>query len=74
LTGLSRDQRKELIVNHLRKNKKGSMADFLDAFNDLQRKDIENLLQELRQSNRIKHVGSKRFGYWAVNEIRDKQG
>jgi len=35
LAGLSRDQRKELIVNHLRKNKKGGMADFLDAFGDL---------------------------------------
>ncbi|TSA48120.1 MAG: hypothetical protein D4R56_01020 [Deltaproteobacteria bacterium] len=74
LAGLSRDQRKELIVNHLKKNKKGSMADFLDAFGDLQRKDVENLLQELRQSNRIKHVGSKRSGSWALNEIRDKQG
>ena len=50
------------------------MADFLDAFGDLQRKDVENLLQELRQSNRIKHVGSKRSGYWALNEIRKKQG
>jgi ATP-dependent DNA helicase RecG len=69
LTGLSRDQRKELIVNHLRKNKKGGMADFLDAFSDLKRKDVENLLQDLRQANRIRYVGSKRSGYWVLNEI-----
>lgn len=35
LTGLSRDQIKELILNHLRKNRKGVMKDFLDAFRDL---------------------------------------
>lgn len=68
LTGLSRDQKKELIINHLKKNKKGIFAEFLDAFGDLKPKDIENILQELRKAKRIKYVGPKRSGYWILTE------
>jgi ATP-dependent DNA helicase RecG len=69
LTGLSRDQKKELIINHLKKNKKGLFAEFLDAFSDLKPKDVENILQELRKAKRIKYVGSKRSGYWVLTEF-----
>jgi ATP-dependent DNA helicase RecG len=69
LTGLSRDQKKELIINHLKKNKKGLFNEFLDAFSDLKPKDVENILQELRKAKRIKYVGSKRSGYWVLTEI-----
>lgn len=69
LTGLSRDQKKELIINHLKKNKKGIFTEFLDAFSDLKPKDVENILQELRKAKRIKYVGSKRSGYWILTEF-----
>lgn len=69
LAGLSRDQKKELIINHLKKNKKGLFTEFLDAFSDLKPKDVENILQELRKAERIKYVGSKRSGYWVLTEI-----
>lgn len=69
LTGLSRDQKKELIINHLKKNKKGLFTEFIDAFSDLKPKDVENILQELRKAKRIKYVGSKRSGYWVLTEF-----
>jgi len=68
LAGLSRDQKKELILNHLRKNKKGVMKDFQDAFPDLRRSDIHNLLQELKKSGQIIHKGARQSGYWTLQE------
>ena len=68
LTGLSRDQKKELILNHLRKNKKGVMKDFLDAFPDLKQPDLNNLLQELKRAEKVIHAGPKRSGHWVLKE------
>lgn len=68
LTGLSRDQKKELILNHLRKNKKGITKDFLDAFRDLKQQDLNNLLQELKRAGKVIHEGPRRSGYWALKE------
>lgn len=68
LTGLSREQKKELILNHLKKNKKGLMKDFRDAFQDMNRIDINNLLQEMKRDGKISHIGSKRAGYWVIKK------
>jgi len=67
LAGLSRDQTKELILNHLKKNPKGYAKDFQDALN-LKRSDIANLLTELSKSKKIHHVGNKRSGHWELNK------
>jgi ATP-dependent DNA helicase RecG len=66
LTGLSRDQKKELILNHLRKNEKGFIKDFLDVFPDLQQPDINNLLQELKRDGMVIHMGTRKSGYWTL--------
>lgn len=68
LTGLSRDQKKELILNHLRKNKMGIMKDFLDVFRDLKQQDLNNILQELKKADKVLHKGSRRSGYWVLKE------
>jgi ATP-dependent DNA helicase RecG len=68
LTGLSRDQIKELILNHLRKNRKGVMKDFLDAFRDLKQQDLNNLLQELKRAGKVIREGARRSGYWVLRE------
>lgn len=67
LAGLSRDQMKELILNHLRKNPKGYARDFMDALN-LKRTDIANLLTELNKAGKIRRVGNKRSGHWELNK------
>jgi ATP-dependent DNA helicase RecG len=67
LVGLSREQNKQLILNHLKKNKKGQMKEFADALPELSKKDINNLLQELRRDGKIAFQGRGRTGYWTVN-------
>lgn len=66
LTGLSRDQKKELILNHVRKNEKGFLKDFLDVFPDLKQPDINNLLQELKRDEKVIHIGTRKSGYWTL--------
>ncbi len=67
LTGLSRDAKKALIIDHIKRNGKGSMDEFIEAFLDIKRTDITNLLQELRREHKIKHLGSTRGGYWVLS-------
>ena len=64
LAGLSREKRKELILSHIEKNKKGYIKDILDIFPELNRVDITNMLQELRRAGKIEFAGSRRYGYW----------
>lgn len=66
LRGLSREHKKELILQHLRRNKKGFTRDFKDAFGELSASDVSNLLRELKQDGKIMHDGSKRTGYWRL--------
>lgn len=66
LTGLSREQKKELITNHLKKNKKGYMKDFKDAFKELKTMDISNLLQELKREGVIIPKGNRRNAFWVL--------
>ncbi|MDO8733682.1 MAG: ATP-binding protein, partial [Elusimicrobiota bacterium] len=66
ITGLSREQKKELIINHLKKNEKGYIKDFIDVFPELKRSDINNLLKELKGKERIIFVGPKKLGYWML--------
>lgn len=68
LVGTSREQKKLLILNHLKKNKKGYAQDFRDVFPELKRKDITNLLQELKVAGKILHSGGQRTGYWVLTE------
>jgi len=67
LIGLSREKNKELIFVHIQKNKKGKTAEFRDALPELSKKDIDNLLQELRRDGRIFFEGKGRAGYWKIN-------
>lgn len=66
LVGISRDEKKILILKHLTKNRKGFTQDFKDIFLNLKSKDISNLLQELKKDGKIVHRGSDRSGYWML--------
>lgn len=65
LTGLSRGKYKELIIEHLRKNK-GYRHDLRRAFQELNPQDISNLLQELRREKKIRFSGQRRTGSWSL--------
>lgn len=68
LSGISRDKQKELIIQHLEKNKKGYREEFQDIFPELKPMDISNLLQELKIAKRIVHKGSSKSGFWALSK------
>lgn len=68
LAGLSRDTKKQLIINHLSKNKEAIMDDFKQAFPDITQQDISNLLQELKRQGKIKAEGTKRWARWKLNK------
>ena len=66
LRGISREEKKLLILKHLKKNKKGLAQEFRDAFPNLKRDDINNLLKELKALGQITYLGSKRTGHWIL--------
>ena len=67
LSGLSREATKALILQHILKNGKGYMYEFRDAFPNYTRKNIGNMLQELRLANKIQYEGSNKKGYWTIS-------
>ncbi len=68
LKGLSRDVKKQLILEHLRKNEKGAHLDeFAAALPELSRQDISNMLQELKRNGFItKKSGNTRGTIWGI--------
>ncbi|MCD6435728.1 MAG: hypothetical protein J7L15_05015 [Clostridiales bacterium] len=66
IVGLNRDKIKELIINHLKKNKGGKLTDFKEAFPELKPMDISNILRDLRGENKIKFKGRGVKGEWTI--------
>lgn len=66
LVGTSRDEKKLLIINHFKNYKKATLKDFCDIFSDIGKKDVANLLQELRKDGKLKFEGKKTSGYWSL--------
>ena len=66
LAGLKRSKSKELILEHIRKNGKGRMEEFLQAFPELPYSTVRNIVQDLKAENQIDYLGSKRSGYWIM--------
>lgn len=64
--GLSRAKCKELILEHIRKNKAGRMLEFQQIFPELKRMDLSNLLTELKKAQKIKKIGSTRCAKWII--------
>ncbi len=68
--GLGRDVKKEMIKGHLVRNTTGgTLEDFAQAFPDLKRKDISNLLQELKREGVIYSEGRGSRAIWKVRLV-----
>ena len=67
LKGFGRDEKKNMIISHLKKHGKSSIKDFKSGFADMKSKDVDNLFQELRLDNKIKFTGSNKTGLWEIN-------
>lgn len=66
IKGISREKKKELILNHIQREGRGIKKDFIDAFPELKVSDISNLLQELKEEGKIERVGSEKAGFWKL--------
>ncbi|PJB42998.1 MAG: hypothetical protein CO106_05190 [Deltaproteobacteria bacterium CG_4_9_14_3_um_filter_44_9] len=71
IIGLSRDTKKQLILDHLMRNAKGGrLEDFAEAFPEMKRQDISNLLQELKRQEKITKTGGTRQGIWKLDNTK----
>lgn len=68
LAGVSREKQKELILQHLAKNKQAKRDELFDIFPELEPMDVSNLLQELRRDMKIVHKGGAKTGYWEITK------
>lgn len=66
IKGISREKKKELILSHIQREGQGIKKDFIDAFPELKVWDISNLLQELKDEEKIERVGTERAGFWKL--------
>jgi ATP-dependent DNA helicase RecG len=64
LKGVPRDAQKQLIVEHLRRNKTGSARDFRDIFPGLSRFVINSMLKDLKNEGVVECIGKTRGGLW----------
>jgi ATP-dependent DNA helicase RecG len=67
LVGLSREKHKSLIVEHIEKNGKVSSKEIQEGFRELSIIDVNNIIQELKKSGKIKKVGTFKNAYWILN-------
>lgn len=65
IKGISRDMKKQLILNHISSFHKVTTSELQQAL-DMNQIDVNNLLQELKKTNKIIHHGSKKYGYWEL--------
>ncbi len=66
LVGLKRVKYKEMILEHIRKNGKGTTKEFQVALPELSAKDISNILSELKSDKKIIHTGGRHKGAWVL--------
>jgi len=71
IKGFNREAKKNLILEHIRREGAGRREDFIDAFPELKPQDITNLLSELKRDNKIKRVGSDRAGHWVSKDSQN---
>jgi len=64
LKGLSREQIKAMILNHINEGKPCTVESLLTGFSECKPKDLSNMLQELKRAKKISFDGSRRQGTW----------
>ncbi len=62
--GLNRETNKALILTHLEHHGRGTIQEFHEALDGLNRNQIHGLLNELREEGKIRYLGPRRYGHW----------
>ncbi len=66
LSGLTRQVKRTLVIEHLKKNKKVTNQELQTAFPDMGMQEISTLLKGMRKDGLIAHEGSQRWGHWCL--------
>lgn len=64
--GLDKDEKKALIIKHLKHHDKGTMDEFEQVLPSTKRSQIKYLLNQLRLENKIIYRGKTKNGYWEL--------
>lgn len=72
LSGLTRQVKRTLVIEHLKKKKKVTNQELQEAFPDMGMQEISTLLKGMRKDRLIVHEGSLRWGYWRLEESNSK--
>jgi len=71
--GLDRETHKELLVKHLQENPGGRpLAEMHQVLPQLSRRQVQDLLQELRSEERVNLSGQRRWARWSATEPKNK--
>lgn len=66
IKGTTREYKKRLILEHIKREGDGQFSEFIDIFPELTRSDLHNILQELKNDGRVSFSGSKKYGTWKL--------
>ncbi len=73
IKGLTREHKKQLILEHIKREGHGKMHEFIDIFPELKPSDITNFLQELKREKLVYVEGKTNNAVWKlVNSIDSK--
>lgn len=68
LSGLPREAKRALVIEHLKKHKRVKNQELQTAFTDMGMQEVSTLLKGMRRDGLIRHEGSQRWGYWCIVE------
>lgn len=66
IKGLTREHKKQLILEHIKREGHGKMHEFIDIFPELKPSDITNFLQELKREKLIFAEGKTNIAVWKL--------
>lgn len=66
--GLDTEEKKALIIKHLKEHLKGTIQEFEQLLPSLSRNQIHGLLRNLRREGKLKSEGRSKGGFWVITE------
>lgn len=73
LSGLQRNVKRTLILEHLNKHAKITNAEIQRAMPDMDMEEIYRLLKSMKKDGLIEHKGSNRYGWWVTPQAKNTQ-
>jgi ATP-dependent DNA helicase RecG len=66
LAGLSRDVKRNIVMEHLKKHKRVTNDELQQAMLDMDGQEVSTMLKGMARDGLIEHHGSPRWGHWSI--------